>query len=60
MSLGNNRDYKTRDRIARKGLAWHYARMCELMSQGMDRLSASAQAFQELKDKAASKKETRK
>jgi hypothetical protein len=48
MPLGNNRDYKTADRRARRGLAKHAARMNELVSQGMDREAASSQAFAEM------------
>lgn len=48
MSLGANRDYKTRARDAQRRLAVHYARMKELEAEGMDRLAASGQAYREL------------
>lgn len=48
MGLGNNRDYKTRDRIARAGLARHFARMTELQAQGLTREEASRQAWLEM------------
>lgn len=47
-SLGVNRDYKTRDRRASQNLAKHFARMKELMAQGLTREEASKQAFEEL------------
>ena len=56
MSLGNNRDYKTRDRIARKSLARHFARMTELQSQGMTRADASRQAYDEMTEKQRGEK----
>lgn len=60
MGLGTNRDYKTRDRIARNGLARHYARMQELIASGMDRESASQQAYREMTSKqSATMKRTR-
>jgi hypothetical protein len=49
MGLGNNRDYKTRDRAARTNLKRHAVRMAELESQGMTREAASKQAFDELR-----------
>ncbi len=48
MGLGNNRDYKTRDRAARVALAIHDARMKELVGKGLSREEASKQAYMEL------------
>ena len=48
MSLGTNRDYKTRDRSATRKLAAHFKRMNELIASGMDRDAASKQAFDEI------------
>jgi hypothetical protein len=51
MGLGNNRDYRTRDRLARKSLARHFARMSELIAAGVPRLEASTRAFEEMQRK---------
>lgn len=48
MSLGTNRDYKRRTRLAFARLAQHDARMKELIEQGMNRVDASAQAYDEM------------
>jgi hypothetical protein len=48
MSLGNNRDYKTRDRFARRNMAVVKARTEELTFQGVE--NAAFQAMNELKD----------
>ncbi len=48
MALGNNKDYKTRSRIATNSLAKHFQRMQELVKAGMDRNEASKQAYQEM------------
>jgi hypothetical protein len=48
MALGNNRDYTTRDRNARRNLAVLKARTTELESQGVP--NASVQAALELRD----------
>jgi hypothetical protein len=55
MSLGVNRDYKTRDRSARKLLARHFSRMTELIAQGMNREDASRLAFREIRSANAQK-----
>ena len=51
MALGTNRDYKTTDQRIRENLRIHKVRMDELMAQGMDKKSASKQAFNEMRRK---------
>lgn len=54
MALGSrNRDYKTSARFVRNNLAKHFKRMKELIGQGVDRDTASKQAFDELKNQKA-------
>jgi hypothetical protein len=48
MGLGNNRDYKTRERAIRRNFAVVKARADELRSQGAK--NAALQAMNELKD----------
>jgi len=55
MGLGNNRDYVTTERRAKKMLDTHTKRMQELMDAGMDREHASKQAFAEVVRKSPSR-----
>lgn len=48
MSLGNNRDYKTSDRRARKNLARHFTLMQGYIAQGMTREDASRKALEQM------------
>jgi len=48
MGLGNNRDYKTSERSARKALAIHAGLMAELLKTGITRDEASAEAYKQL------------
>ena len=45
MSLGTNRDYKTRERRALANLAMHEAKMNELIAEGHEREEASRLAY---------------
>lgn len=54
MALGNNRDYKTTDRRARKALARHKEIMDRLISEGMEYLAASAEALRIMENRACS------
>jgi hypothetical protein len=49
MSLGVNREYKTRNRSVEANLSVHRERIVELMDQlGVDRQQASAMAYEEI------------
>jgi hypothetical protein len=50
MSLGNNRDYTTRDRSTRRVLAVTAARTKDLIEGGMSNADASRQSFEELRN----------
>ena len=47
--LGNNRDYKTHGRHVSLSLKFHAKRTAELMATGLDKETASKQAFSETK-----------
>lgn len=51
MALGNNRDYKTTDRRARKNLSRHLELMNEIMSMGFAKTQASKLALEIIEGK---------
>lgn len=57
MTLGNNRDYKTSDRRARKNLKKHSELMEKLIKQGMSRNDASREALRMMECWEKTKKE---
>lgn len=54
MGLGNNRDYKTTDRRARRNLCRHYKLMADYQAEGMSREEASQRAYEEMRKKTCS------